>query len=1036
MAAALALELKGAILGLGGHGQQGNEEPGGRGDGDSLRMLTVTPPVDSLLSAWNMLQKAQLSENLPSFFELTVLTAERGIELEQFDVSRQAVQTYFLSTPPVDQFYCRALFCRALCESRVIEEQELLGGKAVGQRLHALEFIKQGLDIATKNTPRYSFLVYNASIHVWKILRASLRAQTARYFADMLLHVTNALVASDEASETWLIQFHSAAAFALDDKSQTDDAVRSAAAALALADDLLKEAEEARIEASESLKLARASSRRRSSVGSREHVAAGNEPDTRREVKKETEAKEALQLSEKSYLRARSTAEGAWLAVMHVGRAGVSSPEAKKILDTCRGRAASSARLGLLLNIQQIYERQLVGNPAEAALKTAVDTLSTSSPSAMELIAEAGLAAHRVGAQDLATTCLARLDEVKGATPPAIRARADLLRACLRASSLDAVVSIRGEGNTKLAKAAAQDSRTAYALDAFKLAERALGLARRSEDAELMQSASVLLYNLARPLLSSSAQRSAVRQGLIMASAALAEIGSPLATLRARLHALIARCEMERDFLIQAAKESKASLLVDYGPVKAEETIPNKLEAEMRELGFEPDPMPAPSADLVAAEEAERDQRRPIDLLTSPLARFLSARQAVWSDSPKAAEDAVSLLLDQAKAAQVKSLRHSLLERCSIMLKDCGDHLLVAVDPCSLDDIIQALAHEALKEAPHVPPKDPSLKLHVALWSEVGRLASQAPLFDTKLTRQAFLAVLRSGVWDPVVHRHIVGLQVEAWYGIADTMVEGIEARSALQKQLPCICTGVALSVRLKSAPWLVRDGAIRLWKRCEPYFPGALWELDAASVLPIQAVDTLGIALQAILETVDTQKKKDDSWALACTLCAARAAALAKSGDLQAARASCDTLLSRNGPSATEMKPVAVLSALLAANSDGKQAAKAPGKIKGAAGSSNELMPTTSALHTLASLITAEIKGEEGIACAEHLQIALDMMRKLEEEHKALWQTLVGSRGMEGDMDLFELMESRDSTSLEHDVAEIEVHAEGQFGIYSQHNH
>ncbi len=46
---------------------------------------------------------------------------------------------------------------------------------------------EQALDVATEGGPRYAFLVHNASVHAWNVLRIALMAGRAGNHAEELL---------------------------------------------------------------------------------------------------------------------------------------------------------------------------------------------------------------------------------------------------------------------------------------------------------------------------------------------------------------------------------------------------------------------------------------------------------------------------------------------------------------------------------------------------------------------------------------------------------------------------------------------------------------------------------------------------------------------------------------------------------------------------------------------------------------------------------------------------------------------------------
>ena len=96
-----------------------------------------------------------------------------------------------------DQFLCRALFVQALVEGE--KASPLNGAAAVRQRRHAISYILHALSIATAdaNRARYAFLIYNASVYYWSIVRPMLREGAARHAKDSMTRIVEALEESD-----------------------------------------------------------------------------------------------------------------------------------------------------------------------------------------------------------------------------------------------------------------------------------------------------------------------------------------------------------------------------------------------------------------------------------------------------------------------------------------------------------------------------------------------------------------------------------------------------------------------------------------------------------------------------------------------------------------------------------------------------------------------------------------------------------------------------------------------------------------------
>ena len=160
-----------------------------------LRRAFLAGEVSGVQHAFDLLLDATRSGALPKSAELLVLAAEAGVSNELFDaVAQRACDQFFMDNPPQNQFYCRALFARALVEAW--KARPLNGASAVRQLLHAVQFILQALDIALKpgNRPRYDFIVYNSTVHLWNVVRPLMRPGVRRFGAGALGRACDALV--------------------------------------------------------------------------------------------------------------------------------------------------------------------------------------------------------------------------------------------------------------------------------------------------------------------------------------------------------------------------------------------------------------------------------------------------------------------------------------------------------------------------------------------------------------------------------------------------------------------------------------------------------------------------------------------------------------------------------------------------------------------------------------------------------------------------------------------------------------------------
>ena len=200
-------------------------EPGLRSEARSAAMAELTASVALHGRARHQGNVARYGsvEGLRSR-EMLVLAAEVALTNGHYGLAREKNREFFLSNPPRDQFFARCLFVVASCDAQKTEEEELNGSEATRQRLKSLAHILDALDIAKTHSPRYDFLVYNASVHFWNIARPMLREGGGRYAAPSMAKVSDALEALDDADLPWRITFLVALSQAEDDAGNANAA--------------------------------------------------------------------------------------------------------------------------------------------------------------------------------------------------------------------------------------------------------------------------------------------------------------------------------------------------------------------------------------------------------------------------------------------------------------------------------------------------------------------------------------------------------------------------------------------------------------------------------------------------------------------------------------------------------------------------------------------------------------------------------------------------------------------------------------------
>uniref|UniRef100_A0A2K6UE75 Cilia and flagella associated protein 46 n=1 Tax=Saimiri boliviensis boliviensis TaxID=39432 RepID=A0A2K6UE75_SAIBB len=127
--------------------------------------------------------------------DLFVLCAEQALKMGQPEVSRDCIQMYFKVKAPVTQFLGRAHLCRAqLCAPKSAENLEEFEN-CVTQYMKAINF--------AKGEPRYHFLVFNASVLYWQMVRPFLKPGYHHYLIPSLSQIVNVLGQTDEEDKEW-----------------------------------------------------------------------------------------------------------------------------------------------------------------------------------------------------------------------------------------------------------------------------------------------------------------------------------------------------------------------------------------------------------------------------------------------------------------------------------------------------------------------------------------------------------------------------------------------------------------------------------------------------------------------------------------------------------------------------------------------------------------------------------------------------------------------------------------------------------------
>ncbi|KAL6086471.1 hypothetical protein STEG23_012559 [Scotinomys teguina] len=127
--------------------------------------------------------------------DLFVLCAEQALKMGKPEMSEDCIQMYFKVKGPVTQFLGRAHLCRAqLCAPQSEENLEEFEN-CVTQYMKAINF--------AKGEPRYYFLVFNASVLYWHMVRPFLKPGYHQYVIPSLSQIINVLNQTEEEDKEW-----------------------------------------------------------------------------------------------------------------------------------------------------------------------------------------------------------------------------------------------------------------------------------------------------------------------------------------------------------------------------------------------------------------------------------------------------------------------------------------------------------------------------------------------------------------------------------------------------------------------------------------------------------------------------------------------------------------------------------------------------------------------------------------------------------------------------------------------------------------
>lgn len=485
----------------------------------------------------------------------------------------------------------------------------LNGANYIIQTKRAIHYLLEALSIATakENQSQYGFIVYNTSVHYWRISRPLMRDASYRYLVESMGQILEALVANDDPDKSWIVRYL--------------------------------------------LSLTHA------------HVDA-NEPG--KAAKRITEAHQmvsSLFAADEDNKELKDLFNEVLLLEVHMG--AIKNPECQKLNDAAKKMMSSDEKQFAMYKIQCVKSGLTPHDKAKSELESIfrevvpeayeTPTEDESIPKQvvhLEAVVEIGLLSMVLGFIDLAQRCETVANRSKGGEP-LLRLQRDLLKCFLLAQELS------GTGNSEKTKKLNSRRREAMRLarraDALKTMERILTATKRLGDPDMLHRGCIIAWNLGLPLLQPHLRRHLHRL-FLTAVTILDDLESPLLQLRSQLHLEVAKCEISSDFLTKAMIHVRKALEMDYGRIDIPEGLDNLQLIKEDDL---------PEAE----QENKNDDRRPLDRFLRPLHNKLDLKLNLYKE-PDSPEEKALMLIEQSLDANESTLKASLLDKAARMLEE------------------------------------------------------------------------------------------------------------------------------------------------------------------------------------------------------------------------------------------------------------------------------------------------------------------------------------------------------------------------------
>ncbi|KAI9987830.1 hypothetical protein PInf_023874 [Phytophthora infestans] len=573
--------------------------------------------------------------NLP---ELLVLTAEAAVLQGDFHTALKSIEWFFSECQLKNQFYCRAQFVRAHCESYDAEADT--GVTKLKKVLDAIHFVLAVIPIAmdTLKRPVYDFLVYNASVTYWQIARQLMKQSTFQFLVPSLTNIIDALKLTAESDVAWLLRLQLALVYAQLDANQLSNAAKA--------------------------------------------------------INDVVDVQLGPRLAEltKADVSFKALYEEALCLQVHLG--SFKDPECQKIVPNVKRLLPSSDKRSTLLVKLQCVKSGNVAGTLEAAyveifqeatgfvglnaetppedVKTFVSSLEPRALKAIdgEMVAETAIHAALNNALPIAAACDVVLQRKGKNMPPKTRVLCQVLSAILL------IVTPATHTGDKMSSRQRESKLLSRRVEGIKAFERALLASKRQQDPQLVERVCIYAWNLSLPLLQPHL-RHILSRVFSLASSIMEELDSLLLGFRARLYLEIAKLEVASDFLAKANTNVCKALSLDYGTIsRANDTSPLTVEV------------------LSAHEDWIV---RPVDTHLLPFKQKLDLKLAAENSSSRSLE--VLAMLEQVKEGKDLQQQREILARSIDMMTESSSESSSPADDVRLWSEISSLAWSCLHDS-------------------------------------------------------------------------------------------------------------------------------------------------------------------------------------------------------------------------------------------------------------------------------------------------------------------------------------------------